>query len=261
MNFWDNYWDKYCVVWSKGLRIFLVMLIVPLILNTYSISQVYAAESSPSADIKAKLEDLKQEIASKAAQLKKEVNQKLQNKVYVGTIKSKAENTIIINSRTGLKTINVNDSTVFENTTPKKGKPSLQTLAAGSSVAALGDIDDVGVMTAKKVVLLSSQEPPAKQHLWGQIISKTEELLTLKDRQLNTHAISVNSSTQITRGSKKDDNLRINDFVIVIGYLGKEVLEAEMIYIIPQGGVLKPKAKLATPSAQKATSSAKKKGG
>lgn len=236
-----------------------VKFIICLLLFLYPISHIYAAESSPSADIKAKLEDLKQEIASKAAQLKKEVNQKLQNKAYVGTIKSKAENTTIINSRTGLKTINMNDSTVFENTTPKKGKPSLQTLASGSSIAALGDIDDVGVMTAKKVVFLSSQEPPAKQHLWGQIISKTEELLTLKDRQLNTHTISVNSSTQITRGSKKDNNLRINDFVIVTGYLGKEILEAEMIYIIPQGGVLKPKAKLATPSAQKATPSGKKK--
>ena len=57
-------------------------LLILLLVTCYLLlpHPVAAVDSTPSAEIKAKLEELKKEIASKAAKLKQEVNRKLQNK-------------------------------------------------------------------------------------------------------------------------------------------------------------------------------------
>lgn len=202
---------------------------------------VAAADSTPSADIKSKLEELKKEIASKAAKLKDEVSQKLQNKAYVGFLKVKSQNSLTLATQKGPKIVNINQDTVFESRLKSKKSFSLKTLTLEDFIAALGDIDEVGVLTAKKIVLLPPQPSP-KTALWGQIISISEKLATLKDRNLKNIAVSLPPSTA-----------KVNDFVILTGNFNKnEIFEADYVYIIPQGGILKPK-KVATPSATKST--------
>lgn len=212
--------------------------------STFYISSALALDSTPSADIKAKLEELKAEIASKAAKLKQEVNKKLQNKAYIGKVKTKTDSSLTIATRTGPKIVTINQDTLFENRTKTKQKFSLKTLAEDDFVASLGDIDETQVLIAKKIVLLSPVTSNLKTYSWGQIVGISDKLLTLKDKNLKNIALTLPASS-----------VKLNDFVILTGSFNKnEIFEAEFVFV-SQGGILKSK-KMATPSAQVASKSA-----
>ncbi|MBI4035947.1 hypothetical protein HY383_03275 [Candidatus Daviesbacteria bacterium] len=206
---------------------------------TFYISSASALDSTPSADIRAKLEELKKEIASKAAKLKQEVNRKLRDKAYTGTVKSASETTLTLAASSGPKVININQDTLFENETKSKKKfTSWESISQEDYLAALGDIDETGVLTAKKIILL----PPtieSKTFLWGKIVSISDELVTLKSKDSKNIAASLPDLSEV----------KLNDFVILTGAFNKnELFETEFVYVIPQGGVIRPK-KVATPSA------------
>lgn len=206
-----------------------------------------AADSTPSADIKIKLEELKKEIASKAAQLKKTVDQKLKDKAYVGMVKSSSDTSLTLAAESGPKMVSINQDTVFESQIKGRKKLSGKAISEDDYIAALGDIDETGVLTAKKIILLPSpnNEKP-KTFLWGQIVSVSDRLATLKDREFKNVAASLPVSPTV----------KLNDFVIITGNKNKnDIFETGFVYVIPQGGILKPR-KIATPSAKLATPSA-----
>lgn len=221
------------------------LIVLALILMLYHIPYtIYAADSTPSADIKSKLEELKKQIASKAAALKKEIDQKLTNKAYVGKIKTKSQTTITLATKNGPKIVNMNQDTTFTSEVKNK-KYSQKLISEEDYIAALGDIDENQVLTAKYLILLPSTNSQPKTYLWGQITSVSDKLVILKDRTLKNISISL---------SYKE--VKQNDFVILTGNFDKDIFEAEFVYVIPQGGFLKPK-KVATPSAKIASPSAK----
>lgn len=222
----------------------------------YLLPIVYAADSTPSADIKAKLEELKKEIASKAAKLKQTVNQKLKDKAYIGKIKQKSDNSITLSTASNPKLISINQDTVFESKVKGKTKFSQKNLAEDDYIVAMGDTDETGVLIARKIILLPQPPEQSKTYLWGQVISISDKLITLKDKDSKNVAASVASVAGI----------KLNAFVILTGNKDKnDIFKAGFVYVIPQGGVIKPK-KMATPSAttrpsgqQVATPSAKPK--
>lgn len=230
---------------SVKLIVFFLLLLYPL---PFTVSPVRAADSTPSADIKTKLEELKKQIASKAAVLKQEVDKKLTNKAYVGKIKTKSESAITIASKNGPRIVNINQDTQF--VSQVKSKKYSQKLASEEDyVAALGDIDENQVLTAKKIILLPTTNNELRTYLWGQIAAISDKLITLKTRDLKNASVSL-----------PEAKFKLNDFVILTGTKGKnDIFEADFVYVIPQGGILKPKGKLATPSAKLATPSAKPK--
>ena len=61
---------KYHVLGIKGFLLVFCFIFLSIILSPYYIIPVFAADSTPSADVKSKLEALNLEIASKAAKLK-----------------------------------------------------------------------------------------------------------------------------------------------------------------------------------------------
>lgn len=240
----------------KDLRIKILVLILLLIFINHKslfINPVFAANSTPSADIKSKLEELKREIASKAAVLKLEVDKKLQNKAYIGKIKTKSDSTLTIASKNGPRIININQDTEFISTIKGK-KYSQKLLGEEDYIATLGDIDENQVLTAKKIILLNPIPNilNPKIYLWGQVVvisdeqsSSSSKLVTIKGKDLKN--VSVSLSNQ---------KVKLNDFVILTGTKNKnEIFEADFVYIIPKGGFLKSK-KVATPTAQIATKSA-----
>ncbi|MDD5416073.1 MAG: hypothetical protein PHE48_03675 [Candidatus Daviesbacteria bacterium] len=219
--------------------------------STFYIPSALALESTPSADIKTKLEELKKEIASKAAKLKQDVNRKLKDKAYIGKIKQKSDNSVTISTASNPKMVSLNQDTVFESKIKSKQKFSQKTISEEDYVAALGDADETGVLTAKKIILLPQPKtdlPLAeKTYLWGQVISISDQLVTLKNSESKVVAVSLPSVSGI----------KLNTFVILTGNQDKnDIFKAGFVYIIPQGGVIKPK-KMATPSAQTASPSAK----
>ncbi|MBI2196939.1 hypothetical protein HYU45_05015 [Candidatus Daviesbacteria bacterium] len=230
---------------SKIIALFFVFFVF-LYPIPYTLYPTYAADSTPSADIKAKLEELKKEIASKAAKLKQEVNHKLKDKAYTGMVKASSETSLTLAAASGPKIISINQDTVFESKIKGKTKFSLKAIAEDDYIAALGDIDETGVLTAKKIILLPTPNLEPKTYFWGQVISISDELITLKDKNFQNVAVSLPTSATV----------KLKDFVILTGSKNKnEIFEAGFVYVIPQGGIIKPK-KVAT---QSATPTGKKK--
>ncbi len=222
-----------CNLKFKTFYFLLVFLTFNFLLFTLPI---YAADSTPSADIKSKLQELQKEIASKAAKLKQEVNRKLKDKSYVGKIKTKSDTAITLATKNGPRIVNINQDTEFDSNVKKK-KYSQKLISEEDYVASLGDVDETGVLTAKKVILLPVPESELKTYSWGQIISISDKLVTIKDKNLKSLAVSLPDSTP-----------KISDFVILTGFLGKnDIFNAEFVYVIPQGGIIRPK-KVATQS-------------
>lgn len=225
-----------------------LLSIIIIIFITIILPPAYGADSTPSADIQSKLEQLKAEIASKAAKLKQEIGRKLQNKAYVGIVKSKSLSTITIASKSGPKMVSITEDTTFQNTNPKAKNASLQAIKEEARIAALGDVDETGVLTARKIVILPPIDPEPKQIIWGQILSLSDDSATIKDAGSKSISISL---------TKVDQKLKINDLIIMTGVLNKaKILEAGFIYQIPQAGILKSKE--ATSSASPSASPKKK---
>lgn len=223
----------------------IVNSLILLCMNAYLLPAVHADDSTPSAEIRVKLEQLKKDIASKAAKLKLEVNNKLKDKAYIGKVKLKSATTITLATKNGPKIVNINQDTAFVSNI--KGKKYSQKLISEEDyIAALGDVDEIGVLTAKNVTLLPAITSEPKDYLWGQIISVSDKLFTLKDKSLKNVAVSAQDPSSV----------KVGDFVILTGNLGKnEIFSSDFIYIIPQGGILKPvrptggPKKVSTPSA------------
>lgn len=235
-----------------GYRLWVVVIILIVFLlptTTYVLQPIYAAESSPSADIKSKLEELKKEIASKAAQIKQEVDRKLKDKAYIGKVKTKSDTSLTLATRSGPKIASTNQDTIFESNIKSRRKFSQKLITEEDYIAALGDIDETGVLIARKIILLPEPSEKQRTFLWGQIISISDNLITLKDRNFKNTAATLPASS----------NIKQNNFVILVGNKDKnDIFKADFVYVLPQSGVLKPK-KVATPSAQTASPSAKPK--
>lgn len=235
------------------------IFILLFLLSFSNLRVIYATDSTPSASIQSKLDALKQEIASKAAVLKKEINKKLQNKAFVGVIKSKSLSSITVAASIGPKIISVNQDTIFETNKKLKKKLTIDTLSPEDYIAALGDVDDTGVLTAKKIVLLTDSTSP-KSYLLGQIASISDSSVIIKDKSLKNFTVSIDKKTDLKSGEEIIllSDIKVSNFVVITGITNQEVLQAQFIYLLPNNGIIKPK-KLATPSAQIATPSAKKK--
>lgn len=216
----------------------IVNCLILLSITYYLLPIAYAAESTPSADIRTKLEELKKQIASKAAALKMEVDKKLTNKAYIGKIKTKSDTALTISSKNGPRIVNINQDSEFDSQV--KGKKYSQKLISEEDyIATLGDIDENQVLTAKRLILLNpipfTLTP--KTYLWGQIVSVSDKLVTLKTRDLKNISVSLPDQRTVKQ----------NDFVILTGEFQKDIFEADFVYVKPQGGFIKPK-KIATPS-------------
>lgn len=213
------------------------LLVISSLFVVLFAQNAYAVDSSPSADVKTKLEELKKEIASKAAKLKSQVDYKLRNKAYIGELKAKSDTTLTLATASDPRIVNVNQDTVYE------GKIKLE-----NYVAALGDSDETGVLTAKKVILLptaKSQKP--KAYLWGQIIAISDELTTLKNNEFKNVAVLLPLRPEV----------KLNDFVILTGSKDKNnIFDAGFVYVIPQKGFIKPKKEVYPERSRGATPSA-----
>ncbi|MCR4306101.1 MAG: hypothetical protein NUV73_03400 [Candidatus Daviesbacteria bacterium] len=219
---------------------------------TFYIPAAFAADSTPSADIKTKLEELKKEIASRAAKIKQEVNRKLKDKVYAGTIQAKSETSLTIATPSGPKMVSVNQDTLFESkkgaaSKNKKSVVAINSLTQDDYIAALGDSDETGVLLARKIILLPTQNSLLKTYLWGQIVSRSDNLVNIKGKGFKNIATSLPASAKVN----------LNNIVILTGVKNEEeIIEAEFVHVISQNGVVKPK-KIATPSGNTASPSAK----
>src|SRR3989344_50002 len=116
------------MVHSKWLMVHCSLLIVFLLPTIYYLpSTTYAQEASSAGEVKGekiasesstlseKLNTLLSESASKAAEMVKDINKKLQNKAVFGKITSFSEDRIILQTSKATKNISINEFTAYQN--------------------------------------------------------------------------------------------------------------------------------------------------
>jgi hypothetical protein len=200
-----------------------------------------------------KINAIKKEAASKAAELKNVVINKLQNKVYVGKILNIEGSKITLQGRSSQKIVLVNEYSAYEDKANPKSKLDLDNLEPNEYLATLGDVDDKNQLTAKKLVLIKAPSSSAKEVIWGQVqkINANQIELLANDGKLLT--VTSSGQTEIRLGSEEATlkDITQNKIIVATGKLNGDKLNAEYIYIGSRGGTIKPIKNTATPSATK----------
>lgn len=237
----------------SNFQFILFLALCSLLFAFYFTNSVSAQEASPGASVKEKIEALKKEVASKAAQLKTEVNKDLQNRAYVGNIKSINSNQITISTLSGNKTVKVNEYTVYRDETKStKSTLDVKSLKENMYIAALGDVDDKLVLTAKRLVISKPIEVPQASYFWGQVQKKAGGSITIKPRDGTEITILTTDITSYQLGAEEASfiDVKVNKYLAGIGTVIKEKkTTADFLYLIPSTGYVKPEKKAASPSA------------
>lgn len=233
---------------------FLVSFIVALSLfvncKLSIVNSVYAQESSPSGTLLQKLNQLKSEIASKAAEIKNDISKKIQDKAVFGTIVNIEDGQIIIREISADRIIKYDEFTEILGIAGKKIK--VTTLEEGDQVAALGDVDDKNNLAAKRLVFLENYASQSGILVWGQITKTNGQTINLKDKSGENRIILTGSQTMFYLGNNEAgiQDARAEKFMIARGTRLKDgSIRARFIYLIPGVGFIKPSQKSASPSA------------
>lgn len=241
-----------------GFRLQIIGILLMVLTITYHLQPIpsLAQDSSPSGSLLDKLNQLKTEIASKAAQIKSEVNKKVQDKAIIGTILNIDATEITLQTLNSEKQVKVDEFTEVIGLKNKKIK--LETLEARDSIAAIGDMDDKNNLVARRLVFLENFATSSGELIWGQIQKSTGSTITVKTKEGETKNISTNSQTQFFLGNEEAsiaDSKVEKHLVSRATRLRDGSLRARFIYFIPSSGFTKPTEKsspipkTATPSA------------
>lgn len=234
-----------------------LVFVLPLILNTFPITLVSAAESTPSAETKSKLKALQEQIASQASKIKLDITRKMQNRAFNGFIKSKSPTSLTLATKSGSKIINLNEYTNYQST--GKLKTGLSNLTTDDFIIALGDVDNNEVLTAKVIIKTASPSAQQRKAIFGQVLSVNNEVVVITDKEKQKFTVKTNSETTYKIGKEVGalSDIKAGKPIIVSGPTDNTgTIEARFIYIYPYSSIAKPK--IASPSTT-ATGSAEKK--
>lgn len=209
----------------------------------------FAQTASPQGSLIQKLDDLKKEIASKAAEIKNEVNKKVQNKAVIGKIIKIDEGKMTIQSLNSVKTINFDEFTEVIGLNNKKIK--ITTLEEGDNVASLGDFDDKNNLAAKRIIFLENYTASSGELVWGQIQKSQGQIINLKNKSEEAETIITDSQTVFALGTSEASiaDAKAEKYMIARGRRLKDgSLRARFVYFIPSAGFAKPSVKTSTPS-------------
>ncbi len=188
--------------------------------------------ASPSSSIKDKIKALQDQIASKAANLKLEIQNKLQNKAYFGKLKSADSTTMVLDSNQKDLHIILTQFTQYSGTKVK----DVKSLVSGDYIAALGDIDDNDNLVAKKVIKISTFKPSSIKVVMGKVTSVGDKTFTLESADKKTWNVFVKPTTTYRSNSETNFSALKNTLkVIVVGEDVSPNINARFVYILPAG--------------------------
>jgi hypothetical protein len=196
-----------------------------------------------------KLDELKKEIASKAAEIKNEVNKKVQNKAVIGKVMKIDEGKMIIQALNSVRTINFDEFTEVIGLGNKKIK--ITTLEEGDDVASLGDFDDRNNLAAKRIVFIENFATSSGELVWGQIQKSQGQTINLNNKSEEAETIITDSQTVFALGNSEASiaDAKPEKFMAARGTRRKDgTLRARFIYFIPAVGFVKPSVKNFSPS-------------
>lgn len=237
--------------------LFPLILLIPLMLFP-AMAQTPTAEGTVAGQTqKSKIDDLKERVATKVAQMRTQVY-----KAVVGEIKSVDKDSFVLNTPRGEKKILVTEDTkIFRITRGKRTAASLTSLKAGERAAVVGSADPQGEFVAK-IVLVKT----LARNVNGVIekIDKENFAITVKnERKGASYVIDIETTTKIRIWEKGEglktsgfSKLKVGDRVHVNGTKGSEEnrISALRILVLPgeaagiTGETSSPSAKTPTPT-------------
>ncbi len=209
-------------------KILLAFVIASVIyLEMQPLYPVYAADATPSA-LQSKLKALQEEIASRAASLKKEINNKLQNKVYIGKISEKNSDSLKLATSQGEREVMINEFTEYFD--DKDKKLTVKNISLENSIAALGDINDKEILTAKRIIKLASTSAEEKKIFGGTVSSIDPQTLTLKTIE-GQASLTLSAQTNYQFGDQEAlrSDIKLGKQVVVVSVNNK----SRFVYMVP----------------------------
>ncbi len=237
----------------------IVLLSFYILHTTYYILPVFAQDTIESEEASGaailgdqtlieKINALKEEIASKASQLKLEVEEKIQNKAIPGEVSDLDEEVILLITKNGEKKIIINEYTVFETFSDE---PALSDIEIEDYIVALGDLDDKGNLVAKKIIEIEKPQEQSKSFYTGEILDIVSSTITLKTKSGEKNII-VSGVTIYGVGTDEAvfEDLNIGKRIVAVGVPNEEeIMRADYIYLMPSGKAIPLPTKEASPSA------------
>jgi hypothetical protein len=231
---------------------------------TQSAKSVPSPTASASGTLAQKINELKEKAASKAADFIAQVTKKLQNKAYFGIISSIDNDTVKISFQNHDFITQTNEYTAYVATGKSAKKiASLKDLSKGDFVSALGDVDEKGVLKAKKLIKSPAVASDSANLVWGQVEKVVGGTITVKLPDTTSQIITSFGKSPIFLGQNEGSlaDLKIGRTIIARGKMTSNAgLTSTYIYIVPPSADAKPeKNSESTKSAQiaPATPSAK----
>jgi hypothetical protein len=198
--------------------IFIIVVFLSLVLSSHGlILTTYAQQATPSAESEAKettssgiltkIEDLKKEIASRAADLKSEIDKRTQNKALIGKANVITTDSMTLETKNGSKTIRLNEYTLYQNTSSQKTKKTFtkDDIKTDDQIVCLGDIDEKGIMTAKKVVKVDPILTKKRNFILGTINTNDSKSITLQLKDLSLKTLPIDPKLIVRNG--KDEGI------------------------------------------------------
>ncbi len=203
------------------LRLFLV---VGLVIASSAVAQT----PSPSATSAGVIRDaVKQQVDKELANIK----QAVAKKAYVGTIANKSDLTLTItNLKNQSRTATVTTDTTIKLAGGKDGTPA--DLKVGDFVIAMGDADSNGVLTAKRLLVVTPSAADNRSAVFATVTKVTSAALTLENLKKEAWTIKLNSSTSYT-GTTTATDIKVGSKIVVAGTSGANfTLTAAIIQLL-----------------------------
>lgn len=213
-------------------KLFLIILLSSFLIFGLSINKAIWAqtesatptekESTSSADIQENVDSVRKEIEKKVAEKLDKIT--TQKRGYFGKISDLFNKTVVLTLRTQDLTVKINEETEIVNIS--RQKVNFDGLEIGSWVIVLGELDQEGVLTAKRVVgIKNPEESPSREALLVKVTEVGEKSLKVEKNDGSTLTVSIDKKTKISR--KNDEKAIIKDIsagdkIIVIGTSKKE---------------------------------------
>lgn len=215
-----------------------------------------STKQATSSSLLKKLDELKKEIASKAAQLKTEVTKKIENKMSLGVIQSIDSSSptdfkFIIKGKIPNQVILADQYTLLQNGLVKSKKSNLafKDLKNDALILALGDMDDKNILHAKKIIKLEKYEPKEIVSVMGQVEAINGNKITLKTKDGTKDLILTNTRYRLGNEDGSLSNIELKRVIIGTGVLNQDKQLLTRLIYIPSAVKIASPTKAASSSA------------
>lgn len=161
---------------------------------------------------------------------------------------------MLVETKSGKHSILTNEYTIYQNSSSLKKKTiTLKDISSGDSVVSLGDVDDKGNLTAKKIIKIDPVASPSAQFIAGQVSAVNGSSFTVKTAKNESVTVTTSGDTNIFLGSEEGSlsDIKSTRNIVAKGKYTEDqtTLSAIFVYIVPVYKNMKPESKKeSTPS-------------